>query len=169
MTDTQKKLLMYGLPVVVLLGLFAWYRSRNASSSTATGSGTVSGATTAGDTAVGLGQLADFENAIQAQIASLSQSSGQSGTTSPTPLPTAPAPVSTVGSGIFYGGGTNETVTTAQGTFEYLSNPQAFAGLPTGSLYYSPVPGYFAPVPGVTPSTPGGTLAPGTPAYVKTG
>lgn len=62
----QKKLLTYGLPVVVALGLFAWYRSRNSTPAAATS------ATTSGDTAIGIDQLAAFESAIQSEIAGLS-------------------------------------------------------------------------------------------------
>lgn len=89
----QKKMLMYGVPVVAALALFVVLRSKSSTPSTATASGT----TSASDTAVGVGQLASFENALQGQIASLAASlPATSGTTAvapaPNPTPSTPTP-----------------------------------------------------------------------------
>lgn len=93
MSPTQHKLLVWGVPVVAALALIVYLRSRSSSSAPAGSSGTLPGTTAAGDTAVGLGQLANFENSIGAGLAQLQgEINGiQSGSTTATPLP-APAP-----------------------------------------------------------------------------
>lgn len=94
MSPTQHKILLYGVPIVIALGLFAWYRSRHTTPAPATAS------TSSGDTPVGLGQLADFENSVGAEIAQLGgeitalQSSGVT-QAAPLPQPAAPAPAPT--------------------------------------------------------------------------
>jgi hypothetical protein len=69
LSDTQRKLLTYGVPIVAAVALLVFLRSRSsaATPSTATATGTVG----AGDTAVGLDQIASFENAVQGQIQGL--------------------------------------------------------------------------------------------------
>ena len=119
LSPTQHKLLLYGVPAVAALALFAYLSSRSSSSSAgSTASGTTTAATTsAADTPIGLSTLADFENAITTELAGVGQTisslQGQvnglaaapaSGTTTaspaPNPLPatTSPAPVSTASS-----------------------------------------------------------------------
>ena len=145
MSPTQKKLLMYGVPIVVALGLFALIRSRSSS----TASGSVSGSTSSGDTPIGLGQLANFENTVGGQIAALGQavSALQSGTTqaTPAPAPSAPAPS---------GQGFGQTTVGGQ-TFDILginsaSGPQGYSGynVSGGAPVFYLAPGSTTPTEG---------------------
>lgn len=167
MSPTQRKLLTYGIPVVAALALFVYLRSRNSAPAPAA-SGTLPG-TTAGDTAVGLGQLANFENSIGAAIAQMEGqiNSIQSGTTTatPAPAPSAPmpsgpavaAPTATLeGSGYFTGA--------SSGSYSYISTHNQLTGIEAagGTVYFEPVPGVFDPVPKNLAG-----LAPGTPLYAS--
>ena len=68
LSPTQKKMLTYGVPAVVVLIVFAYLRSRSSSTpSTATASGT----TSPNNAAIGVDQLASFENAVQGQFGAL--------------------------------------------------------------------------------------------------
>ena len=131
MSPAQRKMLMYGIPLVAALALFVILR--NKSSSTATGSGTVSGATAGGDTAVGLGQLANFENTIGAGLAQLQGeiNSIQAGSTTATPLPTPAAPMPTYANVPINPGGS------LQPSAGYALSPTAaYAALASGTVGY---------------------------------
>lgn len=162
MTDTQKKLLMYGVPIVAVLGLVVLLRSRSSSPS-----GTVSGSTTAGDTAVGLGQLADFQNAYGQQLARIqSEITALQGSTTATglPAPSSPTPSGNlVGSGYFTGAGA--TAAPSGGNYDYLASMAQVTALQGtgGTVYFEPVPGVFQPVASLS------ALAPGTPLYASAG
>ena len=98
-SPAQRKLLMYGIPVVAVLALIVYLRSRStAQSSAGAATGTV-GTTSTADTPIGLDQLASFENATQAQFGQIGQalqtlSAQLSGTTTVAPAPN-PTPVTT--------------------------------------------------------------------------
>jgi hypothetical protein len=137
LSPTQKKLLMYGVPAVAALGLFVYLQSRNSSAAT---TATASGTTTASDTAVGLGQLASFENAVQGQIAQLSATvnslgpaAAGTGSTSGTTT-AAPAPVATP---------TNPSPS----GYQYISSPsQSKVLAAAGYTQYGDVGGQLVPV-----------------------
>jgi hypothetical protein len=120
----QKKLLMYGIPAVAALALFVYLRSKSSSAAT-------TATTTTGDTAVGLGQLTDFENSIGAQIASLGQAVAglQAGTTSPSPAaaPKTPGPAGPTAPFNPYTVGTK--VTTSETIVQSLWDPAVKAWL----------------------------------------
>src|SRR5579884_1153434 len=115
LTPQQRKMLMIGVPVVAVLGIVAYLRSRSSQPA-----GTMTAPATVGaGTGLDAGQLASFENAVwsqmsgfQAQLDAGAQSLGGEGTTGsssvatlPAPTPPAPSPTpppSTATPGIAY-------------------------------------------------------------------
>ena len=115
LSPAQKKLLTYGVPVVVVLGVIALLRSRSSgsTSSTATGSGTVTAASSAPGQAVGLSDLANLQASVNTELGSIGAavttlqntvngltSTPAGGTTAvaapPNPTPFNPYPVGTI-------------------------------------------------------------------------
>ncbi|MCL2393252.1 MAG: hypothetical protein FWC87_01085 [Acidimicrobiaceae bacterium] len=107
LSPVQRNLLLYGAPVVIIFGLYAFLRARSASNS-AGASGvtttTSSGTTTADNSPIGVDQLTSFENqmvdalgTVQNEITGSQSATGAttSGTTSVAPPP-SPVPASTV-------------------------------------------------------------------------
>ncbi len=117
MSPGQKKLLTYGVPIVAVLGLIAFLRSRNSAPAT---SGTTGASTTS---AVDAGQLAGFENSVQAQLAAFAGQLSSAGS----------IPVSTPTS-------TSSSTSTGSTTVSSVSSPSAPA--PSSS----PAPSTSAPL-----------------------
>lgn len=71
--DNQRKILLFGAPVVAVFALVSTLGKRNqpAATSTATGSGTMPASFAPSTDAIGVGQLSDFESMITGAIAQL--------------------------------------------------------------------------------------------------
>ncbi|HUC37035.1 MAG TPA: hypothetical protein VMR97_07925 [Acidimicrobiales bacterium] len=108
----QKKILLYGIPVVVVFAIIAIYQKSKSSSSSSTTTGTTSATDT---TAIGTGDLASFESEISSLFDSLA-SQGASTTSS-----------STSGSGTT-GSTTTTTTTPTVGSGTTPNYPEAFGG-----------------------------------------
>lgn len=155
LSSTQRKILYIGVPIVAVLGLYMYLRSRNTTAAVATPSATSSGTTTDSNTPIGLDQLTSFESQVTDQLGQLGQavSAVQAAQTAqpappanssgyvPAPTPSTPAPIAPPTSSGTVAPAAQPTVTpslppgdiqTGGTTYEHITNPQEGSVLAAG-------------------------------------
>lgn len=153
MNQTTKRILMIGVPAVGGLVLVMLLARRSSSSTTSSTTPTATTTTTAAGAAVGVGQLADFENSTGQQLTALSQQIGSltsavttaatAGTTTATPLPTptvtaSPTPTPTV---------------IDPSPYVPYTAPTPAVSVPNGAVTPGLVPTTTDPYPGINPGS----------------
>lgn len=164
LSPTQRKVLRYGIPVVLGIVVIVWLRRRSSSSSSA-GAGTIAtasapapGATYApSPAAISAGQLGSWESAMTASLQAweASQQSAVNGTspvptTNSTPPPAAPSPPASSSSSGTFPWSPGSTITYGDvdpnaPAAEVAATPELFQtpwGTWTGNTQFARVPGF---------------------------
>lgn len=132
LSPAQRKMLYIGVPVVAVLGLYMYLRSRSSSSSATTAATAApSGTTTASNTPIGLDQLTSYETQVTAQLAQLGQAV-QAVQAAQTASPTSPSTSTGYTPSPFQGSPATVTAPTSSGVTQPTSLPTI--GAPPGSV-----------------------------------